>query len=718
MNAGKQRTKVKDFGRLINGKSIKTIPLNLDKNWRSPPRDVTNQQTSVVYDNLVSQSLKKHYKNRGVGYEQSSKIHLRTLLSDIESVFGFPITPDALRHDIGFAFPNTITTDDSYSSISDRTECEEFFEKILDFPKGDQTVANKVSTFYLLGYTGSGKSCLNRYFQEKNAEKLSAITHIDIPYEDLEYKLDELIGEEQDVWDKKIEEVINTYLIDDYLRKIETDDARLKFFELPVDIKIQRILPCRNILITIDGFDELSVRQINERSISMFFTSVKVYLRNLTARYNRLKIRNKKCHFFITLRKCTYELLSFTQIIDKRKDHKTYWLESASFKDVLKESFQLVKFGKTGSVLEFYENYTSDILDILEAASNKADEVLNFDNSQSTEAGRRECSFDRNYRRRLRFIACLIYRASAKVTYIICKGGNVEIDRLHSCFFEMLLKEINKLGENQVIDIFVYGVNSGFNNHFSSVAAQEAGKRPEDYHDPSSYCGFVDNVFWYLNQDFSGKVNPLRFLIMVRILQVLEGADNQYLSVADINDELKKMGYSTDDDEILCFLKYLELDLLARSRRILDSEAEKDSLETDTIQFKCSNFGKLFIRKVLLSYSYISGVSKTSMYPQNLWGKVNYLKRQYQSQNYVLTEHWKKESSINVIYFLRLLKTIEEKYENKDATVKFQLANKMIRACSSSIDAIMNSDHSGLNPNEIEQVYNKCESAINQFSTI
>lgn len=593
----------------------------------------------------------------------------------------------------GYVYPDVPFKErlDGYTQLYARQCCDKFISNVTTFNPNPQD-RNAIKLFYLLGYIGSGKSTFINYMLEKNRERLNKelIVQSRIEYSDIREEIYE--EKEEGYWKKRIwslfvDKVITCVEDDAFRSPFSTDEKKeinAARNEIDKESILRKILRRYNLIIIFDGLDSLSPNKIERTNSKLVLLAIVDCLNKLESLYNNQPSINRNCHVVYSLRKCTYDMPGIPKF--GRRDYgEAYFLPASLFDNLIERIIQFLLSSKQS----FREN-EQQIIKIVKAASEKA-KLISFDSELDT--------FDNNYRRRLRYVASLIITVALRVSNSIGKQSGKKND-VHKYFLEQIYNNINGLKEHVVLDIFIYGVNTGFNNHFSDEKEDDNIGR---------LCGFVDNIFCYF--PFVVENNPnvasTKMLIKLRTLQILNSKKDsnyefKYLSLSEIKKELSAIGINVIEEEIKDVMDFLEKSLFVRSTKPYELNNQ--------IHFKCSNHGANLLEKVLFKYSYISAIAQNICLPDRLARQFEYHKRSLNSYGSILfvSKRWVIEIIPAILFFLRLLKNIELKIP---AGSKFFIHEKMIASCKEAVGGILNdmiANKKQLSTDESQQIYDKC----------
>jgi len=690
--------------KLFDLSKIKPLNINDVRSWVLPAKSINEIKTGVEYGDRISDNIVKsidHPENYDVTY-------IKNLFKSIYRYLSKGIPFDVLASGSGFAFPNVPYNNklEGYNQLYTKQLCDDFVKQIIGFDSASKG-RDGVKVFYLLGYVGSGKSTFINYILQHNSKYLisRSVILVHFEYDDIK---DEVYSDEsnQEYWDARIwnlfiEKVKSSFQDPKFVHlDKDQDEEDIKKIESNGDV-LKRILFRYNLLVVFDGLDSLSPNKMERTNNRYILMSIMKCLRKLKSMYSNQARVQRACHVVYSLRKCTYDMPGMPKL-SRRDEDDAYFLPAPKFDDVIEKIIKFISEDK-----QLLRDYQGQIVGIIRLASSKLEHIIkNLPNSDN-----RSDIFDNNYRRRLRYISSIIIVMALRISNRIQKQSQ---SKIHDSFFKKLEEEIVRLPDYLAFDIMVYGVNTGFNNHFSSA---------EEDDNLGSLCGFLDNIFCYFpfeEQNHSVNTVSVNMVLKLRTLQILydqrdPDCEFSYLSFSRIREELSSIGMNISEVDLESTLDFLEKSLYIRSTKPYENKSKFVDSYKDELYFKCSNLGSFLLEKVIFTYSYISGVAQNSCMPDKLSEKVIYRKKSLNSHGNVffINKKWVINIIPNIILFLRLLRYVEL---NNPKAEKFYIHKNMIECCRDSVGRILHAKNHRLTEDDKKLIYDKCRYFLNIYS--
>lgn len=677
---------------------LDTLNIQPDGLWMLPVKSNEDNKSRVM------SAVVAPYNLVSAGNHQYSKYdpqYLSDILSKIESALSDGVPQEIHTKGDGFVYPDaTIDKNLKYNSLCNKPLCEKFIDIVCNFDK-PHSDKSRIITYYLLGHVGSGKTTFMDHMINTNKDyfKKKNVLYIQLRYSDISDHLYKQHG--RDFWESKLR--------NDILHKIiNSCTAKLSYNMSPDEQLscVMNIISKHHIAIFFDGFDSLSPNILetkNARHVLVALTGIVNLLKDLYLKLNEV---NYECRVVFCLRKCTFDTLNADELVGRPDPNKAYLLYAAKFNEIISN---IIKTLLTNN--HFHKKHHKAITDIIVGASNIVNQVLDLKIRSQMD------QFDNNFRRRLRYISDVIFVNAIRVSNnFYCPNKNADV---HTVFLTYLRNDIIKGKKNYLYhDILVYGANTSYNNYFSERDSE---------HNPGKFHGFVDNIFWYFNDKKQfDQNNVFKMLIKLRVLQILSDVINDdkssYLPITSIQTKLKKLGYDICIDHLKYVLDFLEKSLFVRSRSPYYTndfyQAENQSpgaaeqfYETkQVIHFRCSNYGRLVLDNILLKYTYISAICQNTLLPKSISEKILYKQKKLAETGleYFIDKNWAMSIIEYLIYFLRVLKSVELKNRSD---VDYYIHEKVIADCNTVIDKILNSKNQKLTEADLKSLYNKCKYA-------
>lgn len=676
---------------------LKVLNLDIDDNWSLPKKTNIDVNARMQFADLIPNNIlmsmrsKNNINNYDVAYLNNVFTIIEKALSD-----GIPI--NVLEAGGGFVFPSyRFDNNLSLQQLWNKQSCESFSDKICIFDNKLKKGREGVKTCYLLGHVGSGKSTfINHLIYSKSShfERENIIT-VYFEYHHISDILYAKLTQEQ--WNEKIQNILYNKIILGGFNCNSVNWSGGKRFD-----KVMQLCDSHNIIIFLDGFDSLSPNVIEKQNAKKVLNALKYTIKQLAINYE-LKINVKhQCKVVFCLRKCTYDSMYLDNNLGRPDENNAYFLYASEFDDVIANIISIMSHQES-----YLAKYKDIISDIIIETSNKILTVLPISITSNMDF------FDNNYRRRLRYIASVIIVYAIRVSNnFYCSGTTEDI---HKVFLQRLQYEITDNKKSYLLtDILVYGTNTSFNNHFSDINSEfNIGK----------LCGFVDNIYWYFSDKDKIFNNKVRFIIKLRVLQVLSkhylNGKYFYVSKTKLLNKLTDYGYSMTEEEVSYVLDFLEKSLFVRSRLLcnaITNDADKKIADDDKrsnaeIEFKCSNYGGMVLENILNAYSYLSAVCQNTLLPKQIADNIEYKQKKLAEpgSDFYIDKNWAISTIVYLIYFLRVVKSVE--VSNPKAEELF-IHKKLIVECRDVINKILNSKNHKLTDNDLADIKQRCNAAL------
>lgn len=675
--------------RFFNSSKFKPYNISTKDKWKLPKKTNSDIKSGILYGERIPHNVSLRTDN-GENYDVT---YLKKIFERMNKALSKPIPLDSLVNEYEFVYPNSYYNgEQKYHLLYKRSLCEDFISKVTCFKDLSVKSIEAVEVFYLLGYVGSGKSTFINYLNmsTRQERKDNEVISVFVEYDEISSESYDS-EKNQDYWDDKIYNLL--------INKIYYSAKELR--QPPENLEkdftsiIEKVIYRNNILIVFDGFDSLSANRIEKINNKYAISAISEAIRNIEQKYKQRTIINKQCKVLFSLRKCTYDSLDPNQKIGRLDADDAYYLPAPSFEMVIEKILSVLAQDK-----DFLETHMDAIFDIICTTSKRIEKLIktkSMDESNDI--------FDNNYRRKLRYISSVIIVMALRVSNrlpVYIKDGNI-----HDEFFILLKEEIASRAKKHVfLDILLYGINTGYNNHFSDSKEDD---------NLGALCGFVDNIFCYFEDKIKSPSDLSRKILKLRVLQILhyyfdeEDRTFDYKSVEDINYELSILNINVSVKEIEDILDFLEKSLFIRSTKPYNKKGDfkEGGLMKKGIYFKCSNFGSLLLEYVLPTYSYVTAVAQNTCVPKTLADEIRYKKKSLDQPGsaFFISKDWLIEIIPTTLRFLRLLMTIET---SNSYDKEYYIYDKLTKSCHDTIKRILKVDNIGLTTEDKQYIRDKC----------
>lgn len=679
---------------LFDSDNIPTIGNLADSGWCLPLKTTADYNQGIVYPQKIEHNL-----TRGKGRRASDLTAfnaLKSLLSRIEKSLSRPTPFENLQNNTGYTFPNANIQEQvgQYLQLLNKNDCEDFIKEIGTFDDNVILAAEVFSASYLLGYVGSGKSAFIDYMSAQISDHLKEekVIYAGLSYGDVVQSIRSNEFETQAEWNGYIENLMYKRIVIGYEQFPEENIA----YPSSSDDKDKAfwIIRQKSCLMIFDGFDNLSANQLETqnsimalRAIINFLAVIKNTATNFGAPSSQHKVRA-----LISLRKCTYEGLGAINLGAGNGVNNAYFMHAAKFEDVIGVKADIV-IGDTA----FWDGYKGIVLEVLLAASRRISAAF------ASNAMSNADMFDNNYRRRLRFVATVILVYALKLTNEFTTSDGANVNEL---FLQKLLDSLkdSHYKENLLRNALIYGLNRGFNNQFSSkIEHDNLGK----------LCGYTDNVFCYLPENFTIQNRSYKLILKLRILQILlshlssDGDGYEYLTQNKVVEELKKCGIESTNKEVYETLALMEKSQFSRS--------SKPAANAVLMHFKATNFGAIFYKKILSDYDYLSAVAQNTCLPEIFASEIKYTPKTSaeRGESFHIIRPWAMNAAPYLLVFLRVLKSVENNHLPRASGYNgFVLYPQLVAKAAESLKRILASSNNPLTAADKEQIYAHCNRVL------
>lgn len=625
--------------------------------------------------------------------------HLKDFLDRVSAkLTEVPSRDELLEEDVGYIYPTVSNPGLSYEAaasskdgridLDSKEKCKAFIEDEILGGKYDI----QVYYTYLVGYIGSGKTTFMLHVYEKYKDDLvgNGKIPVRISYDDLMryHEIEEAYNNwgkyvENDLRDKLLRafsefkkyqsKAFNRRLLvsdtlklwgEKIFKNFSDDDLSLLYSERDVGDAVYEHMLSYDLLVIVDGFDSLSVDQLENESVSSIIEAIKDHFYFLNKQY-KTKIR-----VIFSLRSCSYASLKskgvlpimFRSSSGSRVSTNSYCLSRPTLRDLVDRTLDMF-FVEAGS--GYWADNEQLIRDIFLALMKKLDRFCGF----GPLGGEVEQVFDYNYRSALKLINYLFIHAC----------GSVAVSRSfvsHDRYLMDVSSWIENLADHKIKEVMLLGMHRGFVNFFTEENYREF---VDSVTVADTKQGVVDNLFCYMCPHvgaMSGRGGLSPFLAKIRVLQFLlffkgEKDGNNYKLMDDVQDYLDWLGYaiSRADLEVI-------VDLLVKTNCVRTRLTNRGA-----IKYKATGFAGLIIGRFITNFEYLSNVSQCSSLPPKVAGRIN---RKFKRHNGKLVEEsgdveggiagvgsiWVKEVWSDVYRFYLFLRACEDAELNNTKSIR------------------------------------------------
>lgn len=577
----------------------------------------------------MNASLRNSLNSKYPREEYPDVEYIPDLFNKIRKIFEAQPNKRLVLNGLGYTYPSYVIPPNvgvdlsPFTEIYNKSTCLNFAKDICFFDNNViNSGLNRVKTYILSGYVGSGKTSFTNhvenflsypknYKEEIDGEKYDAIVRIN--YDQFTRKI---INNERDN--------IIQHIIDSINNSLDNNTQSLI-----------KIIKNNNLLIIFDGFDKLTVNDANsEVKYKKTMDSLISSIEEIQSFYGRFNDIGKECHILLSLRKCTYDFYLSMEYFNRILIRRSYYLHAASFNSIISDTI------RNQDDYRFISKH-KDILEEIIIGLSKTIDIIFSRNYNSN----LHCVFDKNYRRRLKFISTLVKHFSLELVHHNSSMFHRYSEDPHEIFLNELYNYISKLSDSReiiktkMVELMIFGSKTHFSNYFSENKALDNRKNQSMF----------DNIFCY--SDISNDIGDIT--VKIKILLFLQPDIDSNATYFTLNEIKSGLNLSSHYDLIKIYniLSALEQSLFVRSSKCY----EKSGYES--ILFKCSEHGNNLLRNILTSYDYLSAVCQVTRLPEKISKRIKFSNRNSRDRSFMLSinDDWKHYNPANLLLFLDVI---------------------------------------------------------------